>query len=106
MTVHDDKAFYDRCAELLGVEHDFQPFRYGKRSRWNNRKPGSGRFAGRGLVRAFGSHVHLSLYRPKPINRLFDSRAAALACLEEIAAAESSAGVIPGRPPGMTERWT
>ncbi len=84
MTLHDDRAFYDRCAELLGVSHDFAPFRLGQRSRWNNRKPGSGRFAGRGLVRAFGNHVHLSLYRPRPINRLFDSREAALRCLEEL----------------------
>ena len=84
MSLHDDKAFYDACAEILGVEHDFMPFRYPKRTRWNNRKPGSGRFPGRGLVRAFGEHVHLALYRPKPINRLFDSREAALRCLEEI----------------------
>ena len=89
MTLHEDQAFYDRCAELLGVEHQFAPFRYGKRTRWNNRKPGSGRFPGRGLVRAFGNHVHLSLYRPKPISRLFDSREAALECLEEISAANS-----------------
>ena len=84
MTPNDDRAFYDACAKLLGVEHDFRPFRYGKRSRWNNRKPGSGRFPGRGLVRAFGNHVHLSLYRPRPINRLFDSRKDALRCLEEL----------------------
>ena len=84
MSRHDDKTFYDACAAILGVEHDFAPFRYAKRTRWNNRKPGSGRFPGRGLVRAFGGHVHLSLYRPKPINRLFDSREAALRCLEEI----------------------
>ena len=84
MTTHDDKAFYDACARLLGVEHDYKPFRYGKRSRWNNRKPGNGRFPGRGLVRAFGDHVHLSLYRPKPINRLFDSREEALSCLLEL----------------------
>lgn len=84
MLRHEDKAFYDRCAEILGVPHDFAPFPFDKRSRWNNRKPGSGRFPGRGLVRAFGGHVHLSLYRPRPINRLFDSREAALRCLEEI----------------------
>lgn len=80
----DDEAFYTRCAELLGVEHEHRPFRYGKRTRWNNRTPGCGRFPGRGLIRSFGSHVHMALYRPKPINRLFDSREAALRCLEEL----------------------
>jgi hypothetical protein len=85
----DDEAFYDACAKLLGVEHDFVPFRYGKRTRWNNRRPGSGRFPGRGLVRAFGDRVHLSLYRPKPVNRLFDSRATALQYLREIVAPDA-----------------
>jgi hypothetical protein len=82
--MRDDEAFYQRCAELLGVEHQYRPFRYGKRTRWNNRTPGSGRFPGRGLIRAFGGHVHVALYRPRPLHRLFDSREAALRGLEEL----------------------
>lgn len=80
----DDKDFYDRAAEILGVEHRYLPFPHGRRGRWNNRKPGSGRFPERGLVRLFGGRVHIALHRPRPVHRWFDSREAALRFLEEI----------------------
>jgi len=79
-----DKRFYDRAAEILGVEHRYLPFPHHKRTRWNNRKPGSGRFPDRGLVRLFGGRVQVALHRPRPVHRWFDSREEALRFLEEI----------------------
>ncbi len=48
------KAFYKRCGEILGIEHDWQEPVF-RRTRWNNRKLGNGRFPGFGLVQCFGS---------------------------------------------------
>jgi hypothetical protein len=86
MASQDNKSFYDRCAELLGVEHEHRPFRHGRRNRWNNREPGSGRFPGRGLIRLFGSRVHVALHQPVGVNRWFDDRPTALAQLERLVA--------------------
>jgi hypothetical protein len=79
----DPKRFYDRCAALLGVPHEYRPFPFSGRSRWNNRAPGSGRFPGRGLIRLFGQRVHVSLHQPVPINRWFESPDEAVRFLEK-----------------------
>jgi hypothetical protein len=60
----NDPDFYRECARLLGCEHDGQPFQYYKRTRWNNRKPGQGRFVGHGIIRVFGDDVHVALTAP------------------------------------------
>ena len=53
MTNEEKKIFYERCAEILEIDHDWsEPVR--KRTRWNNRKIGNGRFPGFGLVQSFG----------------------------------------------------
>lgn len=83
MAREDDERFYLRCAEILDVQTEVRPFPYYKRTRWNNRVPGSGRFPGRGLVRLFGNTVHITLREP-PINRVFESRDEALEFLEEV----------------------
>lgn len=50
------KEFYETCAKIIDVEHEFNsPVR--KRTRWNNRKLGNGRFPGFGLIRHFGSCI-------------------------------------------------
>lgn len=56
MEIQEKEAFYEQCAEVLGMEHEFrQP--PGRRTRWNNRRLGNGRFPGFGLVRIHGSMV-------------------------------------------------
>lgn len=56
--------FYQACAEILKVPHEFAP-RYTRRPRWNNRTPGNGRFPGRGTIRWFSSdHIHMAFHTP------------------------------------------
>lgn len=61
----NNEDFYRECARLLGTTYDCSPFPHYKRTRWNNRAPGSGRFAGHGIIRAFNDDlVHVSLTVP------------------------------------------
>lgn len=78
-----DEEFYSRCAELLGVEHDYLPFTHYKRTRWNNRTPGSGRFPGRGIIRKFGSQVHVALTNPNH-HAVYDSEEEVLTFLQSL----------------------
>lgn len=78
--------FYKECAKHLNVEIKINPIkpvvgvdRHGRprttnRNRWGPRNPGNGRFDGFGLIRVYGNKVHVSLYRPILINKLFDSK--------------------------------
>lgn len=66
-------TFYLECARLLKTDHLGQPFTHYKRTRWNNRTPGQGRFPGRGIIRVFGSQVHIALTDP-PIHKICDSQ--------------------------------
>ena len=60
------EGFYQKCAELLGAKHAYKKFPYGKRTRWNNRSPGNGRFVGHGLIRMFSpSLIRISLTVPR-----------------------------------------
>jgi hypothetical protein len=64
------ETFYQRCAEILNCDHDFVPIidRYddegnkylSNHSRWVGREPGNGRFENFGVIRHFGSVIHLS----------------------------------------------
>ena len=60
-----NESFYAECAALLGCSYDGKPFPYHKRTRWNNRTPGQGRFPGHGIIRVFGSLVHVALTNPQ-----------------------------------------
>lgn len=80
-----EEKFYCEVAEILGLESPFEtnPYKY-YRTRWNNRKPGNGRFEGYGLVRYFGPNlVHVVLQKPKKINETFTSTSEALKFLKE-----------------------
>ena len=68
------EEFYHAVAMLLKCEdHSTEMFPYGRRTRWNNRKPGAGRFPGHGLVRYFGpATIHVHLTTP-PVQGLFNS---------------------------------
>lgn len=79
---HDvENRFYERCAELLGVPHIYKPFPFRKRTRWNNRTAGNGRFEGFGLIRIFGPSVHIALTSPIATNRWFKTHDDALSYL-------------------------
>ena len=76
--------FYNECAKVLGTVYDCVEFPYRYRTRWNNRKEGSGRFPGFGIIRVFGSQVHIALTFPILISKVFESQEAALSALKEL----------------------
>jgi len=78
-----NEEFYAECAALLGVPHEGQAFPYYRRTRWNNRKPGQGRYEGRGIVRVFGSMVHVALNDPL-LHEVFPSKEAALEAIKNL----------------------
>ncbi len=53
MTNEEKKKFYEQCGSILGITHEWSEPVF-KRTRWNNRKIGNGRFPGFGLVQCFG----------------------------------------------------
>ena len=56
------QKFYDECAHILGRAPNYKKFPFRKRTRWNNRTAGNGRFADLGIIRRFGSQsFHVSL---------------------------------------------
>jgi hypothetical protein len=57
-TQEEKMAFYERCAEILNIEHDYR-LPVPKRTRWNARNLGNGRYPGFGLVQCFGSTVRV-----------------------------------------------
>jgi hypothetical protein len=76
------ERFYKAVSDLLGAEHRFQPFPYGKRTRWNNRLPGNGRYPGHGLVRRYGPDtIHIQLHSP-PLAGVYTSEQAALRAIQ------------------------
>lgn len=76
-------TFYEQVASIIGGKHDGVGFEYSRRTRWNNRKPGSGRFPGNGIVRVFGSQVHIALTNP-PFYRIIEGRQNALDVLTNL----------------------
>jgi hypothetical protein len=64
MTLDD---FYAECAALLGTRDECEAFTHYKRTRWNNRKPGRGRYPGYGIIRAYGDLVQIHLHSPKDL---------------------------------------
>lgn len=72
--------FYEQVAQILGTEYDCKPFPWYKRTRWNNRQPGSGRYPGFGVVRCFGDQVHIALHTPN-INKIANSKEEAIKLL-------------------------
>jgi len=82
-----EQGFYQACADLLGARHAYRPFPYDKRTRWNNRTAGNGRFPGFGLIRRFGDAVHVNLRHPQPVRRWFASSEEALDFLATLPAA-------------------
>jgi hypothetical protein len=87
--INEVEGFYQEVSDLLGLPNNyyFDPNTVGGkyRTRWNNRKPGNGRFAGYGLIRYFSATcIHVVLTNPVNMNRTYDSRQAALESLKKI----------------------
>lgn len=85
-----DEEFYRRCAEILGTTYDCEPFAHDWRTRWNNRKAGSGRFPGHGIIRLFGDQVQIALRSPVPIQTSIEGREVALEYLQQAMANATS----------------
>jgi hypothetical protein len=84
----NDEEFYARCADLLGTVHEYLPFTHYARTRWNNRKPGSGRFPGCGIIRIFGDEIHIAIRAPIAIHERVRGKRNALRLIEERLRAE------------------
>jgi hypothetical protein len=57
-TLDEKEEFYVKCSEILNIPHEFhEPVR--RRTRWNARFLGNGRFPNFGLVQCFGSSVRV-----------------------------------------------
>lgn len=82
-----EERFYQKCAELLGVEHTYTvPFSY--KTRWNQRQAGNGRFPGRGLIRMYQTDlIHVVLNNPVVVSRRFTSEQDVLDFLKKAMAA-------------------
>lgn len=80
----ENEEFYEICADILGATHEGRAFTQYKRTRWNNRTPGRGRYPGFGIIRLFGNIVHVALLNPVTVTRTFDSREEAIAFLREL----------------------
>ena len=66
--------FYNKCAELLECSNYVgEPFEFRKRTRWNNRKAGQGRFPGHGVIRRFSDNLIMVLLRDPNISCLCHS---------------------------------
>jgi hypothetical protein len=77
----DDATFYGACAAILGTTYDCTPFTGRVRTRWNNRRPGGGRFPEFGLIRLFGDHVHVAIHAPFRLNLAVRGRRTALSAI-------------------------
>jgi hypothetical protein len=76
--------FFEQCALPLGVKHEGEPFAYSRRTRWNNRVAGPGRYPGRGVIRRFSANNILVLLRDPKIHKTFKSEAEVISFLESL----------------------
>jgi hypothetical protein len=68
-TNEEKRAFYARCAQILDIEHVWnEPVP--RRTRWNTRRLGNGRYPGFGLIQCYGTTVRVVSRRG---TRMFDS---------------------------------
>ena len=76
--------FYEKCAEILGTTYECKSFPYYRRTRWNNRSPGNGRFEGFGIIRKFGDHYQVALTRPIAHHAVYRSEEEVFAFLRSL----------------------
>lgn len=64
-----EQLFYEQVSQLLGCELIYQPWPFSKKTRWNNRQPGNGRFVGHGIIRRYSSElIHVHLHNPRLVS--------------------------------------
>jgi len=57
-TPDEKQKFYETCSAILNIAHEYNtPVR--RRTRWNTRRLGNGRYPGFGLIQCFGSTVRV-----------------------------------------------
>lgn len=96
------KEFYEHCARLLDVQHEYHDpppiptsprydgtIRNTYKNRWNGRDPGNGRFPGRGIVRHCGAFIQVALRNP-PLTGCYASVDDALIAIEQAIASEET----------------
>ena len=78
-----EQDFYLAVAQMLNCNgHVYRQFPFRRRTRWNNRAAGNGRYPGHGLVRYFGpSHVLVGLINPA-VSGVYTSPELALAAIQ------------------------
>ena len=80
-TNEEKREFYENCAKILEIDHDYHdPVK--KRTRWNNRIKGNGRYPGFGLVQCFGSLIRVV---SKQGTRVFNTYEEVYVYLNEVA---------------------
>lgn len=52
----NEEDFSRECAAILGADDLYRARTFARRTRWNNRDPGNGRFPGFGTIRMFAPH--------------------------------------------------
>ena len=78
-----NKEFYDNCARLMGTTHEYN-LPVPRRTRWNTRILGNGRFPNRGVIRPFGpTCIHVMLTNPT-ITKTFESEHTLFEFLETV----------------------
>lgn len=78
-----EQRFYETVAELLECDDHSYLVPVPKRTRWNNRHPGNGRFPNHGIVRYFGpSHILVHLTNPS-VHGLYHSAEDALGAIRD-----------------------
>jgi hypothetical protein len=78
-----EQAFYQAVAQQLGCAHEYNPWIYLSRTRWNHRRLGNGRYAEHGMVRRYSSTlIHVSLRSPM-LNGCYHSEQAALEAIAQ-----------------------
>jgi hypothetical protein len=63
-----EAEFYHQIAQILDCSDTYREFQFSKKTRWNNRDPGNGRFLNHGMVRRFSATlIHVYLHAPRLI---------------------------------------
>lgn len=78
-----ESVFYQAVADLLGCTHEYEPWIYERRTRWNHRRLGNGRYVNHGMVRRYSSTlIHVSLRMPT-LNGCYPSESDALEAIAQ-----------------------
>lgn len=64
--ISSEEHFYCSIADIIGCSsHDYRPYPFRERTRWNTRFIGNGRFPGHGIIRRFNEKsIHVQLHTP------------------------------------------